>query len=297
VVSTVTIILSPETMLVQSRQDNFKDIPGRMANAHLLSALAFYETLCELGVSPEIKLADDFKWNETKTEHHVAILPNMTCIPGNLVAGLETYIQNKNKLIITGLSGYFDENENNVLLTGFPLQRLVGGTIKEIRLVDKLFFYRMNGLADRLPVHMWETEILPETGTVEGKSGDRVIGLRNQFDGGEVLWIPGMIGLAAWLEDNRPLAALLKKELGKYTGNEISFTDHTPGVFMKVLRSGNGYLIILINGKKEETSVGISGLKYEELELLYGNKNWPENGKIRLEGRGTLVFRLNVSDI
>lgn len=295
-VSPVTVILSPETMLVQSRQDHFRDIPGRMANAHLLSALAFYETLSELGFSPEIKLADDFKWDETKTKNHVAILPDMTSISARLVAGLETFVQNKNKLIITGLSGYFDENENNLLLTGFPLQRLVGGTVKEIRLVDNLFFYCMNNVADGLPVHMWETEILPETGTIEGKSGDRVIALRNQFGRGEVLWIPGMIGLGAWLDDNRPLAALLKRELSSWISKNFSFTEQTPGIFMRILQNEHEYLVILINGKNEEACVSINGLKYEKLKLLCGNKNWLVDGKIHLESRGTLVFRYSTKN-
>jgi beta-galactosidase len=289
--SSVTIILSPDTMLLQSRHDHYKDIPGRMSKAHILSALAFYEALSELGISPEIKLADDFKWDEAKTENHVAILPNMTCIPARLVAGLETFVQNKNKLIITGLSGYFDENENNTLLTGFPLKRLVGGTIKEIRLVDNIFYYSINDLTDGIPVHMWETEILPETGTVEGKSGGKVIALRNRFGGGEVLWIPALIGLGAWLDNNRPLAALLKRELSNHFSNNFSFTEHAPGVFMKILQNENEFLVILINGKNEEASVGINGMNYKKLNLLYGNKNWLVNGKIHLEGRGTVVFR------
>jgi len=293
VVSPVTIILSPETMLLQSRHDHFRDIPGRMANAHMLCALALYETLSELGLSPEIKLADDFDWDGPEGKSHVAILPNMTCIPAKLVSRLKTFIQNKNKLIITGLTGYFDEHENNLPLEEFPLKDLVGGKIKEIRLEDNIFFYSLNDLDDRLPVHMWETEILNETGTVEGRAGDRVIAVRNNFRGGEVLWIPGLIGLGAWRNDNKPLASFLKKELSRQTGNGFVFTEHTPGVFMKVLQNGNDFLIALVNGKNEEASLDIEGLDNKKLKLLCGDKNWLMNGKIHLESRGTLIFRYN----
>ena len=278
-------------MLVEARHDRFRDIPGRSSNAHVLSALAFFEALSELGIPASIKQVNDFNWDDAGTENHVAILPNMTSIPEKLVPRLKTFVQNKNKLIITGLSGYFDENENNTLLTGFPLKPLVGGTIKEIRLVDNIFYYRINDLVDGIPVHMWETEILPVTGTVEGKSGEKVIALRNQFGGGEVLWIPAMIGLGAWLDDNRPLAALLKRELSHHLNNDFSFSEHTQGVFMKILQNGNEFLVILINGKNEETSVGINGMNYKKLMLLYGSKNWLVNGKIHLGGRGTVVFR------
>ena len=291
VMSPITIILSPETMLLQSRHDHFRDIPGRMAKAHILSALAFYEAISELGISPKIKLAGDYNWDEKGIESRVAILANMTCIPEKLISGLKTFVQNKNKLIITGLSGYFDENENNMLQKEFPLRDLVGGRIKEIRLADNIFFYRLNNLDENLPVHMWETEILNETGKVEGSSGNRIIALRNKFGGGEVLWIPGMIGLGAWLDDNKPLAALLKRELSSYTGDVLLFAEHTPGVFMKIMKNDNEFLIALINGKNEDASLNITGMDYKKLKLIYGDKNWLVNGKIHLEKRGTLVFR------
>jgi beta-galactosidase len=140
---------------------------------------------------------------------------------------------------------------------------------------------------------MWETEILNETGKVEGSSGDRIIALRNKFGRGEVLWIPGMIGLGAWLDDNKPLAALLKRELSSHTGDVILFAEHTPGVFMKIMKNYNEFLIALINGKNEETSLNITGLDYKKLKLIYGNQDWLVNGKIHLESRGTLVFRYN----
>ena len=60
VASPVTIILSPETMLLQSRFDFYKDIPGRMAKAHMQSSLAFYEVISELGIPAQIKMAGDF---------------------------------------------------------------------------------------------------------------------------------------------------------------------------------------------------------------------------------------------
>lgn len=289
--SAVTILLSPETMLVQARQDRFRDISGRSSNAHVLSALAFFEALSELGIPAEIKQVDDFDWNDTGITNHVAILANMTCIPEKLVPALETFIQNKNKLIITGLTGYFDEFENNWLQAGFPLKKLVGGMIKEIRLKNNIFYFRLNDMSDSLPVHMWETEILPTTGKVEGKSGERIIALRNHFGEGEVLWIPAMIGLGAWLQDNGPLAELLSSELKEYNICPFKFSGHYPGVFMKVLQNGNEFMMVLVNGKNEETELTINGLDYKKLKLIYGNESWLTGDKIHLEGRGTLVFR------
>lgn len=289
--SPVTIILSPETMLLQSRLDFYKDIPGRMATAHMQSSLALYEAVSELGITAKIKLAGDYEWDETGTGPRVVILANMTCLPENLVPKLKSFIQNKNKLIITGLTGYFDEQENNLVQQEFPLRDIVGGTIKEIRLINNIFYYRLNGLNESLPVHMWETEIIKGTGEVEGTSGDRIIALRNRYGGGEVLWIPVMTGLGAFLNDNRPLGALLKRELIEYVGDGASFAEHTPGVIMKVLKNGNESMVILINGKDEDADISIKGLQCEEFELLYGNKNWLVESKIRLQGKGTLVFR------
>lgn len=289
--SSVTILLSPETMLVEARQDRFRDIPGRGSNAHVLSALAFYEAISELGIPVSIKQIDDFDWDGAGTKNHLVILPNMTCIPEKLVPKLETFVQNKNKLIIEGLSGYFDEYENNWLQKGFPLEKLVGGTIKEIRLVENIFYYKINGMSESIPVHMWETEILPMTGEIEGKSGERVIALRNEFGEGEVLWIPAMIGLGAWIHDNGPLAEMLGKEIRDYNRCPFSFSGHNPGVFMKILQNGNEFMIALINGKDEDTNVMLEGLNFKKLELLYGNEKWLVGNKIHMEGKGTIVFK------
>jgi beta-galactosidase len=288
--SDVTIVLSPETMLAEARQDRFRDIPGRSANAHVLSSLAFFETLSELGIPADIKQVDDFDWDDPKTKNHVAVLANMTCIPQKLVPRLEAFVQNKNKLIITGLTGYFDESENNWLLSGFPLEKLVGGTIKEIRLMDQIFYYRLNGIRNRLPVHMWESEIIATTGKAEGKSGERIIALRNFPGEGEVLWIPAMVGLGAWLSDNRPLAELLDKEIKESDKHPFSFAGHYPGVFMKVLQNGNEFLMALMNGKNEETGIFLNNVDYQKLKLLYGRDPWFLDNHIHLEGRGTLVF-------
>jgi len=287
--SSVTIILSPETMLAEARQNQFGDIPGRSSNAHILSALAFFETLSEMGISAGIKQADDYQWTEIKAKPEVAILPNLTCMPSYLIPELETFVRNGNKLIITGLSGYFDEHENNVIQTGFPLQNLVGGTIKEIKLIREIFPYKLNGMSDSLPVHMWETEIFPATGKVEGKSGNKVIALRNQFGKGEVLWVPAMIGLGAWLNDNGPLAKLLIHE-GLLDSDTFSFGSHYPGLLMKVLKNKNKYMFVLVNGTEDGKDVLIRPLDYLKTQFLYGKmiSNVPET--IHVEGRETLVF-------
>ncbi|KPK88206.1 MAG: hypothetical protein AMS27_00165 [Bacteroides sp. SM23_62_1] len=288
--SSVTIILSPETMLVENRQDHFKDIPGRTSNAHILSALAYYETLTELGMSPQIKQANDFNWSGKRSKKQVVILPNMTCIPSQLVHELETFVSNGNKLIISGLTGYFDESENNVIQTGFPLQNLFGGIIKEIKLIREIFPYQLNGLNHSIPVHMWETEILPTTGRIEGKSGDKVIALRNQFGEGEVLWIPAMIGLGAWLDDNKSLAELLINE-GLLYLDKFSFGDHYPGILMKVMENGNDYLFVIVNGTENSKDIMIKPMDYIKTHFLRGKmiSNIPET--IHIEGRETLVFK------
>ncbi len=290
VLSSVTIIISPETMLVEARQDHFSDIPGRKSNAHVLSTIAFYETLSELGVSPRIKQANDFNWHDDESMNQVAILPNMTCIPSNLVNEIETFVSNGNKCIITGLTGYFDEFENNVIQTGFPLQNLAGGTIKDIKLVQDIFSYNLFEMNDRLPVHMWETEILPDTGKVEGKSGDKIIALRNQYGNGEVLWIPAMIGLGAWIDDNNPLANLLIKE-GLLDNETFSFGGHYPGLFMKVLKNRNEYLFVVVNQKEDGKDVLIRPMDYVKTQFLYGKmiSDIPET--IHIGGRETLVFK------
>ena len=107
--SPVSIVLSLETMTLQERGKS-ADYPGRDSNAHLLAALGFYETLKELGREVNIKHIHDFNWNTGSGGPQTAILPHVTALIPEQVKNIENFVRNGNRLIVTGLTGMFDEN-------------------------------------------------------------------------------------------------------------------------------------------------------------------------------------------
>lgn len=290
--SPATIILSPETMLILSRKDLWNDLPGRGAQAHIQSALGFYQAFQELGISVNLKQSDDFDWQ--KAHNQLVVLPNMASVPTALIPQIETFVKNGNKLIVSGLSGYFDEHEHNVLLDQFPLSKVFGGSISEFKLIANEFPLQLNGISAPLPVHLWQGEIAAQSGEPQATTQGKTTALRNAYGKGEVLWIPSMIGLGGWLYDNTALAALLQRE-SRWLFSEIPFrfAAHTPGLLMKTLENKGEYLTILTNNTLQEKQVLLETPQNKTGEIIYGSPHGqhPDKGNFVLSARKTLVVR------
>ncbi len=289
----VVILLSPESMLILARKASKDGLAGRSANAHILSALSYYQALSELGIPAIFKYIDDFDW-ENKTGC-VAIFPNAVAVPEKVVRRAETFVANGNKLIIDGLTGFFDENEVNVLQTGFFFEKLCGATIKDIRTKEDLFLTHIDNVSELMVAHLWQTEILNNTAEPVGREEDRITAVRNKYGKGEVLWIPMAIGLGAWQGKNGPLSELLNNETG-YLRTEIpiTFKQKTNNVIMQILQNGNSYLSVITNGADDAKEVSLQLNKWLTPEIIFNSagKNSQINpAKINLGGRQTIVVK------
>lgn len=251
----VTILLSPESMFILARKAR-RGLAGREALAHVQSAMGYYETLSELGIPADFKYTDDFDWEGTTG--HLCILPNAVAVPRAIAERAETFVANGNTLIIDGLTGYFDENEVNVLQTGFFFEQLCGATVKDIRAGENIFPLALDNVRRPLPAHLWQTEILNHTAAVAGRAGDRVTAVRNAFGRGEVVWVPSLIGLGAWLEGNDPLADWLVKETAPFAASlPVRFRWKTDDAVLQTLQSGDRYLSVVTNGKSKPVNVAL----------------------------------------
>jgi beta-galactosidase len=289
----VVILLSHESTMVLARKAAKDGLAGRSANAHILSAISYYQALSELGIPAIFKYTDDFDW-ENKTGY-VAIIPNAVAIPQRVVKRAETFVANGNKLIIDGLTGYFDENEVNVLQTGFFFEKLCGATIRDIRTKDNIFTTRIDNVPDPLPVHLWQTEILNHTAQVIGREGDRITAVRNKFGKGEVVWLPMLAGLGAWLDTDNALAQLLKNELTSIaTQTPITFKQKTKNVIMQILQNGDSYVTVITNGNDEIQEVSLQVNKKLTPKIIF-NTNRGETtfspAKFKLSGKQTIVIK------
>lgn len=290
----VVILLSPESMLVSARKAAKDNETGRGAMAHMLSALAYYQALSELGIPAAFKYTDDFDW-EHKTGY-VAIFPHAVAVPRSVVKRAETFVANGNKLLIDGLTGFFDENEVNVLQTGFFFEKLCGATVRDIRTVDHLFTTKLEPVARPVPVHLWQTEILNREATVLGKAGTQITAVRHAYGKGEVVWMPMLVGLGAWLDTNGALVELLTKEIPQSITNGIPvrFSRKTDNVILQSLQNGKSYLSVITNGtdKPQEVSLTLTDKLSPTVIFTTGQKKslfLPST--FTLDGRQTIVVK------
>lgn len=255
----VTLILSLETMTLE---DHFahSDYPGRDKQAQILETLGLYEALSRLGVPPQIKHFDDFDWRTRRSESETAILPDIRSLTTEQIAELDTFVQNGNSLFITGLTGLYDQHGKFWPLDGFPLGRITGGKLKEVRWSESMPVVRLEGAHAALPAHLWTSTIDAVDAKPLALDGAEVTAtIRSLKNGGRVIWIPATIGLGAWLSDSAPLAAYLQQILDADLGRfPFRLLGRPEGCVLRVLQHGNEYVSIVTNGRLQTNDCEIS---------------------------------------
>lgn len=212
-----------------------------------------------------------YNW-ETKEKNQVVILADVRCLTMQDIKGIETFVRNGNKIIATGLTGLFDENEKTwVVNREFPLARTFGGSIQEIFSESGHFRIKLDEYKDSFPMQLWYTQILPGTGKVVGKYDGKPIAVRNNYGDGTVLWIPAMIDIGAWADNDNSLAYLLRKETELATKNiPFRFDALHKDCFMHTLKTAEGYITVIVNGNSDTEKIDIISSKTDRAKLLYG---------------------------
>ena len=271
ITSPITVIISPQTLLMQERKQRNSTIDVEKALAHQKAAMACYNALMQQGIPVQVRINTEYNW-ETKEKNQVVILADVRCLTNQDIKGIETFVHNGNKVIATGLTGLFDENEKTwVVNREFPLSRTFGGSIKEIFSESENFKIKLDEYTDLFPVQMWYMQILPETGKIVGKYDDKPIAIRNNYGNGSVLWIPAMIGMGAWVDSDNSLAYLLRKETEFATKNlPFRFEALHKDCYMHTLKTQEAYLTVIVNGNINTENINIISSKTDRTKLLYG---------------------------
>lgn len=249
--SNVHLLYNRESMYLQRQREVRSNevhqyYEGRLPGATIKSVLAHYEALLEQGVTPAISAMDDFDWAAMGQSGAAVVIPHQIVLPQRHWEGLEAFVGNGGQLLLTGLSAHFDEYGQNIMSDGFPLQGVLGGQVREFRVREDRFELSVAG--DDLPAHLWQGTMAVDQGKVLGYSQDGVpVALQHQYGKGTVLWIPSPLGLAAWQQDNAPLARLLKGWLKSNEQLTVCFKGHSPGITMKTMTSEDGVYTLLIN--------------------------------------------------
>jgi beta-galactosidase len=287
----VTLLYSIKSMITLEKvmsngfNDNYK---GRKQGAHILSVLAYYEVLLELGVAVEIAEIDDFNWLECPPGHAI-ILANAVALADTNIEAIYNFVESGNKLIMTGMCGFFDEKMQNVYQQTSPFKDLTGADLKGFEFVGE--FSEVDTGDIKLPVHMLIGELKNYTGEVISSINDKIAGIRNNYGKGEVVWIPSLIGLGAWQNNNEPLAEFLSTELSKNLDSlPFLFDRHLPGIIMKTLESKKDYLSMIVNSSKTTVEIPIRMKRAKKVEVLFGESLY--DGEKLLIGSGdTLIVK------
>ena len=254
--SGINVIYTRESMWVESKLKAGGDkYEGRDPGGAMKSALGYFEALSEMGLQANFKEIDEFDFSKSDYTGISIILAHQISIPSRYWDKLTDFVSKGGKLIVDGLTAYYDENALCIMKTGFPLEKLFGGNIREYKLVRNLFDVKVDELT--LPAHLWCGTIKTGTATPIGSSNDETIASRNKFGKGEVLWIPSLLGLGSRIKkDYSLLSELLNKEL-KASIQTVPFCFKTlqKGMLMKTLKSGNSFITIIINKSENKQPV------------------------------------------
>ncbi|HEX2975232.1 MAG TPA: hypothetical protein VHO68_04785, partial [Bacteroidales bacterium] len=100
---------------------------ARKTGGVMKSALGYFETLSMMGLNANLKAFEEFDFRKEDYSGTTIILAHQISMPGKYAVLLEDYVRKGGKLIVDGLTGFFDENLHNTMNTGFDFEKLFGG--------------------------------------------------------------------------------------------------------------------------------------------------------------------------
>lgn len=138
---------------------------------------------------PKWPIWPTFDWDDAAGR--TAVIPHMVALPSEFRPRIESFVRNGGKLIVTGLSGFYDENQRCLFMNGFPLKSCFGAEVSEFKVAGEYFT-----LGEELPAHLWRGILVPASGETMMTDGGDVAAVRNRYGRGEVVWValPDRIG-------------------------------------------------------------------------------------------------------
>ncbi|RYE59480.1 MAG: hypothetical protein EOP48_00745 [Sphingobacteriales bacterium] len=256
--SGINILYIREAMWVEKKlQTGGTHYEGRDIGGVIKSALGYFEALSEMGVQSNLKEIDEFDFTTNDYSGTTIILAHQIAIPSRYWQKLQAYVSKGGKLIVDGMTGYYDENALCVMKTGFPLEQLFGGNVSEFKMAGNLFNFIVANPSLTLPAHLWSGTIVPTTGKTMATTNKEVKAIRNTVGKGEVVWVPSLLGLGGRVKaDYSKLASLLNVEAKRsIAGSPFRFKAIQPKMLMKTLKSGDSFLTIVINKSAQRRKV------------------------------------------
>ena len=261
--SPVTILYNVESLDVQRRNSNANPStePGRQADAVMKSVVACYQAFLRGGVVPGVVDMDAFDWKAGAGR--CAVLPDMVSIPSRFWDSIRTFVASGGKLIVTGLTGFYDENMRCLFMGGFPLADCFGSEMLEFKVADEYF-----RLPDGLKGHLWKGFLRPVTSETVLHEDGNVLATRNVFGKGEVLWLPVPLELGAY-HDGKAMENLhdfyMEECSDVLPDVPVRFAGYNDGVLMRMLESDSEIVTVFVNrGEDRNVRLVTNGIGFQE---------------------------------
>ncbi|MGK7395062.1 MAG: beta-galactosidase trimerization domain-containing protein, partial [Candidatus Cyclobacteriaceae bacterium M3_2C_046] len=285
----VTLIYNPESLIIQNDRSfshSFirQKYAAREPTANIYSVVGWHKALMNLGASVNYSLMEDFPWETVQDQ--VVVIPNMIAIPEAFHQPLHQFVQNGNRLIFSGLSGMYNEYNQNVMRTEQPFRELFGAEAQEYGFEADSF--AIDVLGQPVQAHMIKGKIKNIDAEVIGKDDDQVVAVKNKLGKGEVIWIPSIVGLSA-KENSASLANWIRKT--DIIEKEGCTEEIHEELLISTIGSEHGNLLLLVNSGSKPISTDLkSSLKIQE--VIYSKDATVEN-HIHLQPGGTLLVLIN----
>ncbi|MDI3318371.1 beta-galactosidase trimerization domain-containing protein [Pinibacter soli] len=292
--SGISILYSREALWVEKKLlPNGSKYEARDVGGVMKSALGYFETLSQMGVQVSLQEMGEYDFSKENYTGKVIILSHQISIASSYWPQIKNFVSKGGKLIVDGLTAYYDENAHCILRQGFPLQDLFGGDIKEFQMMDTAFAETIDGV--EMPACLWRGSIFTQTGKVAGISNGDTIAVFNKYGKGHVIWVPSMLGFGARCsKDYAPLSHFLQKELSNVLATQpIMFNNIQPQLLMKTLRSGNSYITVIINKSKETKTIALkTTIGATHPQLLFNDRAGSlQETAVTINPEGTMVIK------
>ncbi len=292
--SDINVLYVRQSLWAESKLVGYGNQPyeARSSGGVMKSALGYFEALTQMGLNANFKAFEEFDFTRSDYTGSTIILAHQISLPDSYAALLEGFVENGGKLIVDGLTAFFDENLHNTMKTGFAFEKLFGGNISEFKVADNIFPFGWNSFP--IPAHLWRGYIHNNSGKITATDDGAVTAIRNQFGKGEVLWVPSLIGLGSRIsEDFTGLIRLLDTELKTSLADvPVRFKSAQKDMLMRTLKSGSSYVTVIIN-KSDKTINATLDFK-EKLSfsrIIYKNKSGIVNGNaVLISSEETMVI-------
>jgi beta-galactosidase len=293
------VLYTRESMWIeQALQIQGASFEGREVGGVMKSALAYFAALSEMGVNPNLKEISEYDFDKLDVTSEVIILAQQISIPSAYWQKITEFVKRGGRLLIDGMTAYYDENAYFIMGQGFPLKEAFGGMVKEFKTVDDLNDIKLDDPDITLKAHLWVGSLIPESGQPMAHFNDQVIGLRNELGKGKVVWLTALLGMGARISDDySQLAKFLKHEYGDLIKNlPAVLSKHHSGILLKVLARGSEIVTVLVNKSKNTHSLVFSNGLLVNPEVLWSSNATVIPGQdIQLDTEGLLVIKWRIA--